>query len=244
MKLKTQGGEKKGGVRKGSSGSVPVTAEDVVDFLGSHPGFLRENPQLILDQALPERPLGRNVVDFQEAMIKYLRHEIGHVEALQERLIEATRQNMINQQKVYDCVQSLLEARSFENVVETISTDFPIHLGLTSVVLCMEADADNLHMSRHVGILPRGMVDAALGGKDVVLRDHIFGDGEIFGRVAALIRSDALLRLRLPERVSGAMLAFGSDEEDCFDGDQSPVLIEFLGSCVEQLLDIWLVREK
>ena len=35
------------------------------------------------------------------------------------------------------------------------------------------------------------------------------------------------------------MLAFGSDVEDCFESEQSPVLVKFLGGCIEQLLQIW-----
>lgn len=217
-----------------------VTSRQVKKFLRDNPKFLLENPKLVLDLSLPKRSLGHNVVDLQEAMIRYLRYEIKQVEELQSNLIETTRQNIVNQQKVYDCVHSLLHSRSLENVVDTISTDFAVYLGLTSVVLCMESDEDNLHMLRHVGILSRGMVESILGEKDVIFRDNIFGESEIFGRVAALIRSDAMIRIRVKGREAPVMLAFGSDVEDCFDSEQSPVLVKFLGGCIEQMLQIWV----
>lgn len=220
-----------------------LTDEQVLHFLRGNPDFLNRYPDALDTLHTPARDLGGGVADLQQAMIERLRGEIREHAKHQRELLGATRANLRNQSRVQDCVLALLAARSFEHLIQTITTDFAIILELDMVALCVENDDRSAKAirTRGLNVVPSGTIDAFIGnGERVAVRNHIAGDRELYGPGATLVQSDTLLRLAISPATPPALLALGSREPDHFETGFGAELMEFLSGVVEHVVRIWL----
>ncbi len=219
------------------------TAEQVVAYLRAHPDFLSRHPQAIDLLQLPSRDMGEGVVDFQSAMIQRLRLDVDGHSSRHRELLDTSRANLSIQTRIHECVLAELDARSFEQLIQIISTDFAVLLDLDIVTLCIEAEAGNIEAEYTQGlwVLAPGSVDAVLGADEfMILRADIEGDEAIFGGGASLVRSEALVRLEISTATPPALLAFGSRDADKFHPNQSTELLGFLAAATESVIRGWL----
>jgi uncharacterized protein len=219
------------------------TTEQVLEYLRKNPAFFNEHPDALKAVPAPARALGDGVVDLQQAMIDQLRRQIETLKGDQHDLLSTTRANMHTQTRIHECVLRLLAATSFEQLIQTVTTDFAIILDLDMVTLCIEAE-DPAALSvrtRGLMVLQPGTIDAVLGpDKRLALHGDIVGDPELFAAGAPLVRSDALVRLSISPSTPPVLLAFGSRDPVRFDSGQATELIDFLGSVLEHVVRIWL----
>ena len=183
-------------------------------------------------------------MDFQSALIGRLREDVaGHTDR-QRELLDTSRANLTIQTRVHECVLAMLDARSFEKVIETISTDFTVLLDLDVAALCIEAQDGGWSggaAAQGLRVISSGIVDAFLGvSDDAILRGHITGDSEVFGEAAGLVRSEALVRLQISPATPPAMLAFGSRDPEKFHPGQAVELMAFLAAALESVVRGWL----
>ncbi len=217
--------------------------EQVLEFLRDNPDFLGRHPGALDTLHMPGRDLGDGVADLQQAIIERLRGEISEHTERQRELLNATRANLRNQSRIQDCVLALLAARSFEHLIQTITTDFAIILGLDMVALCVETDDRSAKAirTRGLNVVPTGTIDAIMGSDErVAVRNQIAGDREIYGPGATLVQSDTLLRLAISPATPPALLALGSRDSDHFEQALGAELMEFLSGVVEHVVRIWL----
>jgi len=221
-----------------------LTAEDVAAWLRDHPDFLATRADLIPHLVPPAADRGRGVVDMQVFLLEKLRREQAGAQAQQRELIATTRANLNNQNRVHAAVLFLLDAQSFEQLIQTITTDLAVLLDLDVAALAMEGDAPEIgHVHRSgVRLLEHGTVDQWLGPRrDVLLRADIEGLPGIYGHPGAgLVRSEALVRLRIGGAAPQGLLAFGSREPDMFHPGQGTELLTFLARVVERTIRLWL----
>lgn len=220
-----------------------ATEEQVLEYLRKNPSFFHEHPDALKAVPAPSRELGDGVVDLQQAMIDQLRRQIDTLNGDQRELLSTTRANMHTQTRIHECVLALLAATSFEQLIQTVTTDFAVILDLDMVTLCIEAeDPATLSVrTRGLVMLQPGTIDAVLGpDRRLELRGDIAGDPELFGAGAPLVRSDALVRLSISGSTPPVLLAFGSRDPQRFDSGQATELIDFLGSVLEHVVRIWL----
>lgn len=226
----------------GARKRTATDAEQVVDYLRRHPDFLEHNPELFALLTLPHRRLGdgsTDVVDLQRAMLDRLRREISQLQAQRGELLATTRSNLQTQTRIHAAVLALLSAPSFEQLLETVSTDLAVLLDVDIVVIGADEQALGDIKASGVRRLPEGLVDELLGERgDVLLRDDISGDERLYGSGAGLVRSEALLRLEIGPGC--AVVAFGSRAPDAFRGGQGTELIAFLASTLEHSMRAWL----
>jgi len=223
--------------------SDSLSSEQVVEFLRKNPNFFIEHPDALKAIPAPSRELGEGVVDLQQAMIDSLRGQVDTLNGDQHDLLSTTRANMQTQARIHECVLSLLAATSFEQLIQTVTTDFAVILDLDMVTLCIEAeDPTSLTIrTRGLMILTPGTIDAVLGpDRKLNLRGDIVGDPELFAGGATLVRSDALVRLSISPSTPPVLLAFGSRDPLRFESGQATELIDFLGSVLEHVIRIWL----
>lgn len=218
-----------------------LTDAQVVAYLRAHPDFLVRHTDLFRTLAPPARELGDGVTDLQQAMIDYLREQVSKTEDLAQLLIDNSRDNLTSQTQIHECVLGLLAATSFQELIETVTTDLAVYLNLDVVTLCIEAedilglDIDGL---RNV---PPGVVDEMVPPDyPVILRGEISGNPEIFGGAAPLVESQALVRLDIAPDTPSALLAFGSRDPQRFNSNQATELLQFLGHTLAELIRIWL----
>ncbi len=223
--------------------SRSITADQVAWYLRRHPDFLSDHPALLGDLDPPKRQQGDGVLDLQHAMLLRLRHDVRELTHCRDELLATGRSNLVIQNRVHKAVLALLEADSFEQFIETITTDLAIILGLDLVMVCVEFNQEDGVERPVAGImrLPSGQVDRIFGpGGQVRLRDDIDGDETIFGEASGLIRSDAVIRLNISAKAPSALLALGSRDKDHFHAGQGTELLSFLARVLESSCRKWL----
>lgn len=223
--------------------SAELEADQVASYLRRHPGFLNEYPEL-LEVVLPpqRRQHGDSVVDLQTAMIERMRLENRRIADVQAELLATSRANMTTQSRIHAGVLALLEATTFENLIQAITTDLAVLLDVDVVALCVEAQGDAPQRDvAGVHMLQAGAVDDILGpNRDIVLVPVTHMASPIYGGGASLVRSEALLRLRPSARAPTGLLALGSRVEGRFDTNQGTEFLVFLSRILELCIRTWL----
>ncbi|MEL0110751.1 MAG: DUF484 family protein [Rickettsiales bacterium] len=221
-----------------------ITAEQVVAYLARNPDFLSRHPEALDNQLPPERALGDGVVDFQSAMIDRLRADVAGQTVRHRELLDTSRANLSIQSRIHECILALLEARSFEKVIEAVATDLTVLLDLDVVALCVESESGEWAggaAGQGLRVIARGTVDTIFGtGEELILRCGIEGNAEAFGEAASLVRSEALVRLEISASTPPALLAFGSRDSEKFHPGQATELIGFLAAALESIIRGWL----
>ncbi|MGF7210392.1 hypothetical protein GGE65_004999 [Skermanella aerolata] len=219
-----------------------LNAEDVAAYLREHPDFLNQHADLVQHLTPPAMSHGNGVADFQYFMVERLRGELGRLKDQQRELISTTRANINNQNRIHAAVLFLLDARTFEQLIQTITTDLAVLLDLDVAALAVEANgAEKPHVhTTGVRVVESGTVDGWLGKRDVMLYSDLNGDPAIFGAAAGLVRSQALIRIQVSEDTPAGLLAFGSRDPEMFHSGQGTELVCFLARVIERSIRAWL----
>ena len=200
--------------KPGAPEPADPTAKQVAAYLRAHPDFLRSLCSLA--------ELSRTAKEHNE-------------------LIDAGRNNQHSQSRIHATVLCLLSARSLDHLLELMATDLVGLLDIDAVALCLETDSAAPATSHGIRILPAGTIAKVVQGeRSVTLRDNVPGDRRIFGEAAGLVRSDALLRLKVRENAPVALLALGSREPRRFYPGQGTELLAFLAHVMEHCICTWL----
>ncbi len=225
--------------------SPEPSPESVAAYLRRHPDFLSDF--LASDAAAPDssdspicRPDG--VIDLQAARVERLRGEVDGLRRQQRAIISASRANLNSQHRVHTAALFLLDAQSFEQLIQTIGTDLAVLLDIDVACLIVEASGATGWRGQVAGVrvVGTGQINARLGRASVALTDDMVGDPALFGEGAGLVRSQALLRLSVSESTPPALLALGSREPDGFEPGMRTDLLVFLGRILERCIRSWL----
>ena len=220
-----------------------ISADQEAAYLRRHPDFLAEHPDLLDVLKAPARTRGDGVVDLQQFMVERLRQENAELSELRDDLVATGRSNLAIQSRVHEAIISLLRAASFEEFVETITTDLAVILDLDVVTIGVEQAADGAAWKPVSGVycLKAGSIDNLLGRSGtLLLREDITGDAAIFDGAAGLVRSDALIRLSIGKETPPALLALGSRQPGTFHAGQGTELLSFLSQVLEVNFRAWL----
>lgn len=219
-----------------------LTAEDVAAYLRDHPDFLIQRPELVAHIVPPAADRGQGVVDLQHFMVRRLQTDIARLQDQQRELVATTRANVNNQNRVHAAVLFLMDATSFEHLIQTITTDLAVLLDLDTAALVVEAAGTEIPQVNRSGVQvwAAGGIGGLMGKRDVILRAGIQGLPEVYGPGASLVRSEALVRLRLGGEAPSGLLALGSREPDMFHPGQGTELLTFLARVVERCIRGWL----
>ncbi len=249
-------GEKSGSAKSvGTSTGAPgaerratLGADEVAAYLRRHPDFLQRHPQ-ILDVMEPPRRADlegqpNSIVDFQQTMVERLRNEREELRQRHGEVVMAGRSNLAAQRRVHQAVLAMLAARSFEHLIETVTTDLAVYLDIDVVTICVEhGPQPSLPKVRLGGILrlePGTIAETFANGQRTRLRGEVTGDERFFGGVAGLVRSDALIRLLVSENSPPALLALGARTPNHFDEGQGTELLRFAAAALEHQVRAWL----
>lgn len=217
-------------------------AEDIGAFLAANPQFIKDHPE-ILDGLVPDhRDFGAGVVDMQGALIQRLRAENQRLQGLHDDLLAAGRANLTSQSRIHGAVLSLLEARSFRELMDVTTTDLAIKLDVDVIILGVENENNVAERSvSGIRLLEPGYVDRLMGaGRDVLLSADIKGDKTLYGSATGLVASEALLRLHASPEAPTGILALGARHRRRFDPDQGSELLGFLAQVLELCIRTWL----
>lgn len=216
---------------------------DIKAFVLAHPEHFAGDTDLLAALVTRKKREG-NVLDLQSYVINRLRDDMSAVKAHGQALIEAATSNLLAQERVHAAVLKLIEARSFTQLIKSLSSDVAPLIGVDTVVVCIEApESAALPQSPPPGIaiLDQGEIDDVLGHGI----QHLLNDGRkrmpaIYGKSARRIRSEALLRLSFGRQAPDGLLVLGSASPETFSPDQRTELLSFLARAVERCMCAWL----
>lgn len=220
-----------------------ISKDDIIAFLKDNPDFLQENPDAF-ELLIPKKKRGvrGQPADFQAYMIDRLK--TAKEEALQttREVVENSRANMNNQQRIHEAVLRMLEATNFADFIHSITMDLASILDVDIAVLVVEADGQSIPQIQTTGIraVPEGTVDMWMADKTVLLEDNISGIEPIYGGGATLVKSQILLRVDISMDTPPAILAFGSRDPNMFNEGQGTDQILFLARVIERCFRSWL----
>ncbi|MEO3432628.1 DUF484 family protein [Inquilinus sp. CAU 1745] len=219
-----------------------VTEGEVAAYLNAHPDFLIDHPEVVARMAAPtpDRPDG--VVDLQSFMVERLRSEVDRLKGQQRAIISASRANHNSQNRVHAAILFLLDARNFEQLIQTITTDLAVLLDLDVACLLIESNGQDLPQALASGIrvVDEGFVEQHLAHREALLQGDIAGSEAIFGAGAGLVRSQALVRLAISADTPPCLLALGSREPDMFHEGMRTELMSFMARVLERCIGSWL----
>ena len=218
---------------------------EIIEYLKSNPKFLLKNPDAV-DYLIPpkDQTSGRGVVDFSHYMVEKLKTDKKMVLDTTRDIIEVSRENMNNLARIHEAVLKLLEARSFEEFMQTLTTDVPVTLDCDVVSLVVEDVNGDIPQGfkKSIRMVPAGTLSSWMEGNTSRIQSGIQGTEAIYGAGAGLVRSQALLQINRTIDIPPTLLAFGSRDPEMFRDGQGADLIEFLCGIVERLLKLWLLR--
>ena len=222
--------------------AAEVIAPDAIGaWLKRNPGFLNDNPDILVALLPPDMGHGEGVLDMQRFMLQRLQRELAGMTAREQTLIEAAKVNADIQAKIHSAVRALLDADSLEALIGIVTAKLPKLFDVATVALCIETDTALPDGAEKMGVilLPAGVLTEILTeDRTVLLRANIEGEDRIFGKKAAQVRSTALLKLDLGDRT--ALLALGARAPDGFDPRQGTELLSFFAHALQCCLRRWL----
>ncbi|HYD32191.1 MAG TPA: DUF484 family protein [Azospirillaceae bacterium] len=218
------------------------SAEDVSAFLRDNSDFLLQHPEVLEHLMPPRADRGRNVVDFQHFQTERLRAEVERLREQQRALIAASRAHMNGQNRLHAAILFLLDARTFEHFIQTVTVDLAVLLDLDVVGLVVESNGHDIPHVHTTGVrvVESGSVDRWLGRKDMRVEGDITGNPEVFGGGAGLVRAQALIRLTVSSETPQGLLALGSRDPERFHTGLGGELLTFLAQVVERCIRSWL----
>jgi uncharacterized protein len=236
----------------GSSGRDPaaaaeapgeIGARDVIGYLRRHPDFLEQHPEALRLLRTPSRELGEGVFDFQHFHTERLRQDLARVNLEHRALLAASRGTLSSQGRVHKAVLAILAAGSFEQLLQTVTTDLAVLLDVDVVTIGVESTAAPAgRLSVHgIHLLQAGAIDALLGPeRTLLLRADQQGETGLFGGAAGLVRSQALLRLGFGRGAPLGLLCIGTRQPGRFHPGLGSELLTFLARVVSITISQWL----
>ena len=233
--------------KHGAAAAEALPSESLVArFLRLNPDFFVRHPDLLTGLTPPGRSFnttsnGARVVDFQQIILNRVRDDLEQNQQRQTALLKAIRSNRLNQARVHEAALKLLACRTFEHLIETLTTDLTVVLDVDIAALCIETGDVPRVAQSGIHVVPTGFIDDLLpnDGRSI-FRQTPHADRRIYGSGAGLVRAEALLRLQVRPATPPAMLALGAREPTMFRQGQSTELYAFLARIVEYCIRTWI----
>jgi uncharacterized protein len=220
-----------------------IGGRDVLAYLRAHPEFLDDHPEALRLLRAPTREVGEDVCDFQHFLIERMRGELARVNLEHRTLIAASRGSLASQGRVHKAALAILAASSFEQLLQTVTTDLAVLLDVDIVMLGVESSAvPSTRLTLHgIRLLRAGAVDALLGAeRSLLLRADQPGEAALFGSAAGLVRSQALLRLSFGRGAPVGLLCIGTRRAGRFHPGLGAELLSFLARVLGIAIAQWL----
>jgi uncharacterized protein YigA (DUF484 family) len=220
-----------------------ISGREVLAYLRRHPDFLERHPEALRLLRTPEREVGDRVVDFQHFQTERLRRDLTRINQEHRALIAASRGNLASRNRVHKAALAILAAPSFEQLLQTATTDLAVLLDVDVVTVCVETTASPARRlaTQGVYVLKEGTIEGLLGpDRTALLCADTPGDAALFGGAADLVRSQALLRLGFGRGAPVGLLCIGTRQAGRFHPGLGTELLGFLARVLGITVSQWL----
>lgn len=235
--------------RKSPEAEVPVAPADPLPSAQAVAAYLRQNPEFFVDHPdlaqvlkVPQPDRGAGVIDLQTWRCEALARELDALRDQHQGVLDILRENEKTLERVKTAILNLLEATSFEQLIDRLTGDMPRHLGLEAVVLAIETDGAGPPQFKRQGLqmLAPGTVEQLMGP----VAARLVGEAErpegLFGPIDPLIGSMAMVRLDISPSTPPALLVFGCRAVDGFSPDMRTDHLTFLAATAGRAIRAWL----
>lgn len=177
------------------------------------------------------------VIQFEERAVARLREQLGAAEEANQDLIAYARGHSGAVASIHSAVLAAMEAASVEALLNIVTQEWPLILGIDSVALALvvgergfRADGNGIERVE-ARLLQRLLNEAAAVEMRTVERGH-----PLFGPASDLIRAEALVRIEPQPPLPSGLLALGQRAELSLDVRHGSELLLFLGGSLEAMI--------
>lgn len=196
--------------------------------------LLREDAELLTDLGL--RVDVANVVDFGPVALSRVtaahRREAGE----RKRLEAVAQANYEAQAQTHAAVIDLLESRNLADLARRMDELARLRFGLATGVVALEGPGDT---PPGWTALVDGQVDLILGPCKLARMGHLPTALGLFGDLAPVIGSVAVVRLAIWQPARQGVMAFAATDGEAFAADMGVELTAFLARVVERTAERW-----
>jgi uncharacterized protein YigA (DUF484 family) len=220
---------------------------------------LLAEPEKILDDqdvmraliAANERAMGSNIVDLRGIAMERLESRLDRLEDTHRSVIAAAYENLAGTNQVHRAILQMLDPLTFEEFLQSLSTDVRETLRVDCVRLVLESvqSADDPALRKLGEVLyvaePGFVTEYIAGGRNVsqravTLRQVVPVSDALYGERAGWIRSEALMRLDFGKGRLPGMLVMGAEDPHHFKPTQGTDLLAFFAGVFERTMRRWL----
>ncbi|MDQ8023887.1 MAG: DUF484 family protein [Moraxellaceae bacterium] len=207
-----------------------MNAQDVVDFLNTHPEFFDEHPDLLAQISVPH-PTAGGTISLTERQLHALRDKLTAVQTKLGELVGFGEENDVIAEKVHRLTLALLQSESFETVTGSLYShlleDFAVpHVALRIWNSILKRPSEEfIEVTEDFRFFAADLHHPYCG---------LANQPEVlawFGEAAKHIQSLALVPLRRDAQVFG-MLALGSEDPQRFFPEMGTLYVERIGELV------------
>jgi uncharacterized protein len=177
------------------------------------------------------------LIQFEERAVARLRERLGAAEEANQDLIAFARGHSGAVASIHAAVLAAIEARSVEALLETVTQEWPLILGIDSVALALivgdcgfRADGNGVERVE-AKLLEQLLHSIAPVEMRTVGRGH-----PLFGPACELIRAEALVKLEAEPPLPRGLLVLGQRAELSLDTLHGSELLVFLGRSIAAML--------
>lgn len=177
------------------------------------------------------------VISFEERAVATLRDRLGAAESANEDLIAFARGHSGATAAIHRAVLALMEAGSPEGLFAVVTDEWPKILGLDYASLALVADGLGFRVLQGANeMVESRLIDRAIADIDPVTMRTVERGHALFGRVAATIRSEALIVLPADAPLPYGILLLGQRVKADLDARHGAQLLGFLGASLGAML--------
>lgn len=204
------------------------------DDLRAHADVLRGDAELLAELGL--RLDVANVVDFGPVALS--RVTAAHQrEADERKRLEAVAQaNFEAQAQTHAAVIDLLESRNQADLARRVDELARLRFGLATGVVALEGPRE---APPGWLTLVEGQVDLILGPRKLTRMGHAPTALGLFGHLAPVIGSIAVVRLAIWQPARQGVMAFAATDAEAFTADMGVELTAFLARVIERTAERW-----
>ena len=213
--------------------------DDLVDLrrlLRVHADALRGDAELLAELGL--RPEASNIVEFGPVALSRVNAAHQRESGERKRLEAMARANFVAQAQTHAAVIDMLEARNLAYLARRVDELARLRFDLSAGVVALEGPGDS---PPGWLALVEGQVDLVLGPRKLARMGHFPTAVGLFGDLAPVVGSVALVRLAIWQPARQGLVAFASTDPAAFSADMGAELVTFLARVLERTTERWTV---
>ncbi len=212
-------------------------ASHIDRFVAEHGERLRGDPGLLA--ALGLRLDIANIIDFGPIALSRVTAAHARESGERKRLEAMARANFAAQAQTHAGVIDLLEARNHADLARRVDDMARLRFGLAAGVVALEGPGQ---APPGWAPLVEGQVDLILGPRRLARMGVVPTALGLFGALAPVIGSVAMVRLAIWQPARQGVVAFAALDSEAFTDDMGEELVSFLARVLERTAERWSLQ--